>query len=124
MIRVCGLQPSGFFKDVGYADGRKVPLVPKFYVNVTLPNNVEIIVLPVMSGTPSGSDVVIGMDIISQGDFAVTNMNGKTKFSFSIPSQRDIDFVVEGRKAMLLRNRSSPPKRTRERARSKRNKKG
>jgi len=38
-------------------------------------------------------DVLIGMDIISQGDLAVTNFMGKTAFSFRIPSLECIDFV-------------------------------
>jgi len=33
------------------------------------------------------------MDIITQGDFAVTNHNGVTKFSFRTPSMEHIDFV-------------------------------
>jgi hypothetical protein len=35
------------------------------------------------------------MDLISQGDFAVTNFQGLTKFSFRVPSLRHIDFVQE-----------------------------
>jgi len=37
-------------------------------------------------------DVVIGMDIISQGDFAVSNYGGKTQFTFRTPSAGHIDF--------------------------------
>lgn len=33
------------------------------------------------------------MDIISKGDFAITNVDGKTVFSFRIPSVETIDFV-------------------------------
>jgi len=32
-----------------------------------------------------GTDVLIGMDIIMIGDFAISNGNGKTLFSFAIP---------------------------------------
>jgi len=39
------------------------------------------------------SDVLIGMDIISLGDFAVTNFQEKTVFTFRIPSVERIDFV-------------------------------
>ena len=38
-------------------------------------------------------DMVIGMDVISKGDFAITNKNEKTTFSFRIPSKEEIDFV-------------------------------
>jgi len=33
-----------------------------------------------------GTDVLIGMDIISMGDFVITNAKGKTMFSFVIPT--------------------------------------
>ena len=35
------------------------------------------------------------MDIISLGDFVVTNTNTKTTFSFRIPSVQEIDFIPE-----------------------------
>ena len=37
-------------------------------------------------------DVIIGMDVICKGDFAITNLNGKTTFSFRIPSEKEIVF--------------------------------
>ncbi len=36
--------------------------------------------------------MLIGMDIISLCDFAITNSGKNTKFSFQIPSVFDIDF--------------------------------
>jgi hypothetical protein len=42
-------------------------------------------------------DVLIGMDILGQGDFAVTSHEGKTTFSFCFPPLREIDFVAEVR---------------------------
>ena len=39
-----------------------------------------------------GIDVLIGMDVISKGDFAISYYNGKTQFSFRIPSQNDVDY--------------------------------
>lgn len=35
------------------------------------------------------------MDIIGQGDFAVTNYQGKTVFSFRMPAAECIDFVKQ-----------------------------
>ena len=35
------------------------------------------------------------MDIISQGDFTICFKNGKTKFSFQLPSTHDFDLVKE-----------------------------
>lgn len=37
--------------------------------------------------------ILIGMDVINIGDFAITNYNGRTKMSFRVPSQEEIDFV-------------------------------
>lgn len=39
--------------------------------------------------------LIIGMDVISQGDFSVTNKNNITKFTFRLPSIADHDFVAE-----------------------------
>ncbi len=39
-----------------------------------------------------GIDVLIGMDIISNGDFAVSNYDGKTYFSFRLPSQEHVEY--------------------------------
>ncbi|MDX2134816.1 MAG: hypothetical protein SFV52_08520 [Saprospiraceae bacterium] len=40
-------------------------------------------------------DLIIGMDIITQGDLSVTNMEGRTVFSFRIPSLHIVDFEAE-----------------------------
>ncbi|MEK7255848.1 MAG: retroviral-like aspartic protease family protein [Bacteroidota bacterium] len=37
-------------------------------------------------------DLIIGMDILTQGDLAITNFEGKTLLSFRIPSVQRIDF--------------------------------
>jgi hypothetical protein len=47
----------------------------------------------VLEGIPNGCDMLIGMDVINLGDFAVTNYNGRTMFSFRMPSADRIDFV-------------------------------
>jgi uncharacterized protein YecA (UPF0149 family) len=39
--------------------------------------------------------MLIGMDIIATGDFAITNNNNETVFSFRHPSNAIIDFVQE-----------------------------
>ena len=38
------------------------------------------------------ADMLIGMDVITLCDFAITNSGAETKFSFQAPSQFDIDF--------------------------------
>lgn len=37
-------------------------------------------------------DIIIGMDVISYGDFAISKKNDQTIFSFRFPSQEAIDF--------------------------------
>ena len=38
---------------------------------------------------------LLGMDIISLGDFSISHKDGGTTFSFQIPSTHNIDFVNE-----------------------------
>ena len=62
-------------------------------VGILLPNDVGFSDIQTTVGTiGDGIDLLIGMDIISRGDFAVTNKDGKTHFSFRFPSIEHIDF--------------------------------
>lgn len=40
-----------------------------------------------------GIHVLVGMDIISLGDFATSCKDGQTAFTFRIPSLEDADYV-------------------------------
>lgn len=58
-----------------------------------MPNNVIVQnVIVACADLGINIDLLIGMDIISLGDFAITNVNGKTIFSFRLPSVSIIDF--------------------------------
>ena len=37
-------------------------------------------------------EIIIGMDVINQGNFAITNQEGMTTFSFRLPSETTINF--------------------------------
>ena len=50
------------------------------------------------------TDVLIGMDIISKGDFCVTNFQGKTVLTFRVPSCSEFDFVQDHELARLPRS--------------------
>jgi predicted aspartyl protease len=63
-----------------------------YLVNLYLPNNIGVSKVRVAEGIPGGCDMLIGMDIITLGDFAVSNMDGCTAFSFRMPSLQKIDF--------------------------------
>lgn len=92
-----GLQPSGkvTVRAVGSGDSAHEYETNTYLVNLYLPNNVCIIGARVAEGSISGGDVLIGMDIIGEGDFAVTNHDGKTTWTFRVPSCEEIDFVQE-----------------------------
>jgi hypothetical protein len=64
-----------------------------YYVNILLTNKVLIKNLLVLRGLSVGWDILIGMDIISRGDFAISNFEKKTTFTFRIPSLETIDFI-------------------------------
>jgi hypothetical protein len=52
-------------------------------------------------------DLIIGMDIITMGDFAVCNTGGKTSFSFAIPSFPDrINFADKADKLNFLNKKN------------------
>jgi predicted aspartyl protease len=64
-----------------------------YCISVLLPNDAAVGEVIVFEGIPASFDMLIGMDIIGLGDFAVSNYSGKTTFSFRIPSGCEIDFV-------------------------------
>ena len=43
-----------------------------------------------------GCDILIGMDVINMGDFAICNKRGITTFSFRVPSTETINFTLLG----------------------------
>ena len=94
VIDACGLKPTG---SINVSNVENIVQTDTFLVNFWLPNKVVMMGIPVSKGKLPGSeaDVLVGMDIINKGDFAVTNWGSRTKFSFRIPSRADIDFVKE-----------------------------
>ena len=57
-----------------------------YLVDVLLPNNIIVKGLRVGDGEFQGFDMLIGMDVISLGDFHLTN-DGNTVFKFVIPPE-------------------------------------
>jgi len=92
VIDACGLVATGMSQVHGVhgEQQRETHLV-----NIYLPNNMVVGGIRVTSGELIGADVLIGMDVINLGDFAVTNFKGQTKFTFRFPSKAHIDFVQE-----------------------------
>ena len=90
VVTECGLKPIGITKAHG-ADGEYLTEV--YLVCIGLPNGVGFSSLRVTKGKMAGCDLLVGMDVISQGDFALTNQGGKTCFSFRYPSAERVDFT-------------------------------
>jgi hypothetical protein len=92
VIDECQLKPTGMVQISGVHGSQNVET---YLVSVILPNAVTIPSLRVSRGTLVGkADVLIGMDIIGNGDFLVTTRGGKTIFSFRLPSMGCNDFVA------------------------------
>lgn len=66
-----------------------------YAVSISLPNKVTIPFVNVTecNDLSADYDVLIGMDIMSHGDLAITHSNGQTVFTFRIPSIARIDFT-------------------------------
>jgi propanediol dehydratase large subunit len=62
-----------------------------YILNIYLPNN-DKYKIKVMGAQPKNSDILIGMDIISKGNFAISCYDNKTTFTFCYPSFGKIDF--------------------------------
>lgn len=71
--------------------------VNTYLINVTLPNNVNIPNVEVCDSEigNQGIGMLVGMDIITTGDFSVSNFRNNTVFSFRIPSNKVTDYVAE-----------------------------
>ena len=79
---------------VKIATAAGVVRVPVYYIHLFLPNRQVFHEIQVVqfTYTDDDCDVIIGMDIITQGDLALTNQEGHTVFSFRIPSLHTVDF--------------------------------
>lgn len=93
VVDECGLKPIGI-ANVHHAKGIGTSHI--YLVSIFLPNAVCIPSLRVTEGELAGDvEVLVGMDIMGRGDFAISNRNGKTVFTFRMPSQERIDFVEQ-----------------------------
>jgi hypothetical protein len=105
VVAGCGLQPISKAL-VNTANG--VTRADVYMVNIRLPNSVAFPNVRVTEGDLGGYEVLIGMDIIAQGDFAITNKEGKTVFSFRFPSLAVIDFSAGTQVVKIGRNEPCP----------------
>lgn len=78
---------------VGTANG--IAIQNYYAINLMLPNNFPINNV-IVNEIPEieGANMLIGMSVITQGDFSISNKNGKTVVSFRIPSTQTTDYVA------------------------------
>lgn len=94
VVERCNLKPIGIKRVYTAGDTTGDGQIASTYlVSIFLPNLVVFPSVEVTEGTLIDADVLIGMYIINCGDFAVTNKDGKTVFTFRIPSIERIDFT-------------------------------
>ena len=91
-----GLIPVGKTNVMG-VHGSKV--VNVYFVNLTLNNKDISLDIQVTECDALSADnsigMLVGMDIITKGDFAITNFQGKTVMSFRVPSMERVDYVAK-----------------------------
>lgn len=96
VVRECGLKPTGI-AEAHHVGGSEI--VNTYLISILLPSQVGFRELRATEGKDVlGGDVLIGMDVINQGDLAVSNYDKETVFSFRKPSIEQIDFVQQFRK--------------------------
>lgn len=92
LVSVCNIAPISYMS-VRSAQGISEANV--YSVDFTLPSRIQFRNVPVMEFSGgSDFDVIIGMDILSKGDIAITNAENQMLFSMRIPSaDKHIDFT-------------------------------
>lgn len=99
LVKDLGLTPIGK-KVVTHAGGSVEK--PTYLVNIYLPNAVTMCGVTVAECSEQAQfRFILGMDIITLGDFAVTNVKNQTWVSFRTPSTESIDYVVEHNKILF-----------------------
>ena len=95
VVTALGLSPIDHVRACGVNGWYDAPV---YIVDVTLPNKIKISNILVSLGTMTAADMLIGMDVISMGDFKLIN-DGKTSFSIRTPSEGDAPFVADTQEA-------------------------
>ena len=97
VVKKASLTPTGMVNSYGVHGQSQVNT---YIVDVGLPNHVCVTNVKVSEGKLMGDiDVLIGMDIIQTGDFAIANTNGRTTFSYCIPPHKNpIDLLEKSNK--------------------------
>lgn len=105
--RILGLQPISVTR-VNHAGG--ISNANVYLVDIYLPNKVRIQGVRVTECDEAAGNfgVIIGMDVISLGDFTISNANRRTTLSFRMPSLERIDYVSIHNKATPVKASPKP----------------
>lgn len=92
VVKKLGLVPTGMM-DIQTPSGKS--RVNTYLVTIKLPNDLIIPDVKVCDTAigEQGIEMLIGMDIITKGDLAVSNYNSRTVFTFRVPSVSLTDYV-------------------------------
>jgi gag-polyprotein putative aspartyl protease len=100
VVEACGLKPvrRGFIQGV-----HGVQKSEAYVVNIYLPSKITFHQLTVVKAKATNVwwGVLLGMDVISAGDFSITNVGSNTEFTFRVPSQSHIEHPKTSSKGML-----------------------
>lgn len=84
VVEALGLKPTGKSSISAYGG---IVETCTYKIDLCFENGYRIQNLEVMSGDYSDYDVLIGMDVITQGDFCISTLEGKTSFCFRMPAE-------------------------------------
>ncbi|KKL66697.1 hypothetical protein LCGC14_2142400, partial [marine sediment metagenome] len=97
VVKMLDLGPTRKIEMISGTDTKEA--VDVYTVDLLLPNGLTLFDLPAVEPPMLGRkelgpfDIIIGMDVIKIGDFAVTSENSETWFSFRYPPGKHIDFL-------------------------------
>ena len=88
IVKELNLKPykSGGISGIGGDTGSNV-----YLVHVLVPTGDFVSYVEVMESDFQDIDILIGMDVITFGDFLITNKDGKTTFQFRTPSEGGVE---------------------------------
>lgn len=92
VIKTLGLKSIGMSGVSGYND--EIDIKNTFLIHLGLPTGDVVTNVIAMEFDSEDYDVVIGMDVICNGDLAISNKDGKTTISYRIPPKEEIDFQM------------------------------
>lgn len=119
VVARCGLQPVGMTRVHG-VDGETIQ--PQYLINMGLPNGVGIPqILVTLGKLVSDTHMLVGMDIITRGDFSITNVRGNTIFTFRMPSLVPVDFVKQQHIQTVMKGTRGSPNSSKQRRRKAKN---